>query len=108
MKRHSIETIGFTVCDSDEDALRRSHDELPRHLGMSDLLALVDVDPLHGVCAGAFETADLSPTGVTIADGYRANSGRPCPPVYRVRIVVEAEPLSDAESLAWWETRRGR
>lgn len=38
-----------------------------------------------------------------LIEEYRRESGRHYPPVYKVRIVVEAEPVSPDEERAYWE-----
>lgn len=39
---------------------------------------------------------------------YRAESGRQFPRVYRITVTIEAEPLSDEESLAYWQAKNAQ
>ncbi len=45
---------------------------------------------------------------VSATQRYREESGRRYPPVYRVRIRVEAEELPEAEAEAYWTQRQAR
>ena len=58
----------------------------------------------------AFELVQSSTAGrdtwsTTVAD-YQAETGRKWPPVYRVKIRVEAEALSDEETEVFWLKRQ--
>ncbi len=51
---------------------------------------------------------DVTSSDASIIAEYRTETGRAYPPLYRVKVVVEVEPLSDAETEAAWKAHQLR
>jgi inosine/xanthosine triphosphate pyrophosphatase family protein len=88
------------------------HDDL---IGISRLVEkAAETDAPQGFIVGAFQmisTAeqvadDHGAYEQDIIDEYRRATGCEYPPVYRVKIVVEAQALTEEERNAWWERKR--
>lgn len=92
-------------------AVARSFDGAELHLAECDdaSVAVATLLPIAGVTAVA--PVEILAFGVYRADpawehersAYRERTGRAEPPLYRVRVVVEATELSPAETEAHWQ-----
>ena len=102
---YDLEGTGLAVSGYEEDYL----DFGPGFVGITDLVTrAAGVGSPDWSVLTAFEYCDspASENWQETADGYRLSTGRKWPPVYRVRIHIEAEELSPDEADAWWVARR--
>jgi hypothetical protein len=106
MGRVTIDGVGIAVHGHDDDYIELDEQDL----GIANL-----VIQAAGVGSPAANVLSAFKYDGTQGEGgvwhefvatYRQESGREWPPVYRVRIAVEAEALSDEECAAWWMERR--
>jgi hypothetical protein len=120
MERYQIEARGVVVHQDGRSVLWT---DAPSDVTVETVLGRAGIDTIPEHVADAFGSA-IDPYAAR-RDGvehhqarcrdraearaeYTSEEERPCPPVWRVRVVVECEPMTEAESLAWWEARRGR
>lgn len=99
MKKHAeLDLTGISVIGYEEDYLSTTE---KGSIGVSGIVDLVGVENVSWSHAVAFEYPG-SKSWLGETEEYRKLTGRTRPPVYRMKIVVEAEELTDAEAEAWW------
>jgi hypothetical protein len=79
-------------------------------IGITKLAELAGVEPLPETDANAFEQIS-QPDPIeyrrTKVDDYRKENKRKYPPVYRFKITIEAEEVSEDQAEAYWKKRGG-
>ncbi len=92
----TIEGVFVPVSGYEENYLQ-SLDENGESVSATSMLG--DVHTVDSSEVSAFEGNRYM---LGIIDEYRAHNPTPYPPAYRIKITVEVEPLSDAETEAAW------
>jgi hypothetical protein len=107
MRRHEIIGTGVAIRDYEDDRLALD----VGHAGITSIARAAGVETIRYGTNCAFEYAGTAADDEATrwqhdVDVYRASAGRQFPPVYRFRVVLEAEELSEDEARAWWEARQ--
>lgn len=113
MGKATFEGTCVPMCDYDGSALRfvsgpAASLEGARYMGVLRMVRAAGAEFVSDSHVFGFENVGSPDNGSSdewvnekVAD-YRAETGREHPPLYRVRVVVEAEPVSDEEAAAYW------
>jgi hypothetical protein len=99
-----LELIGVPVGGPEEDYLLTSEEQGPNSLlSMTGLLSQAGARRITWQEATAFETPDSEHFAV-YKNNYLEYHGR-VPRVYKIKLTVEVEELSEEESQKFWETK---
>ena len=109
MGRYEVSSVGLPVGDEEIRSVE-FFDEHGTSESICSLLRLAGAETTNYLVTGPFR---YHPDDMTQRDHaqiaeYRHSSGRQYPPLYRIKIVIEAEPLTDAETEAEWLAHRDK
>jgi hypothetical protein len=100
MKRHEVETTGFPIVGPEEDYFSGTK-PMECH-GISSLLRGAGCEAIEWQVASAFGYPGEKTWAKYVSD-YRKQTGRKFPPLFKVKITIEAEQVPDSESNKYWE-----
>ena len=117
MNRYEVSGLGVVSADQEGDRVELGED----YVWMSRLAERAGIEVVETYAASCFAEPDMvvdrGDPGLDaylldrqreVRAEYRAESGREFPRVYRMRLVIEAEELSDDEAAAYWRERQAR
>jgi hypothetical protein len=108
MGKYELSGIGLPVCDEEISSLRLfdNDEESGGIVGMLVKAGAEPTDYYVASCPFTHHPNDMDQSDHNVIDDYRRESGHRYPPLYRIKIVIEVEPLSDAETEAAWKAHR--
>lgn len=102
MGKHEVDGIALAVVDYEDDKLMLVGDgDVPTSLGISDLIEQAGGETVRDGVEGAYHG---NPYFGRYVQDYLAQ-GKRWPPLYRVRIFVELEAVSEEEARTYWLSR---
>ena len=100
MSKYEAEAMGFPVVGPEEDYF---HGTKPMEVfGISDLFRGAGCEAIAWQTASAFGFPGEKNWDKRASD-YRKETGRKFPPLFKVKITIEAEKVPDSESDGYWE-----
>ena len=100
MNKHVVETIGLPVVGPEEDYFRGTN--CMESYGMSSILRPAGCEEIGWATVTSFEYPG-DHRWEEYVEAYRRETGRQFPPLYRVKITVEAEQVPEEESDRYWK-----
>lgn len=117
-KVFEVEGIGLTSCD---DYCRLILDNERCGYTISSLFQKVGVEYIDNYVAFCYESNDWTNLSTPELEKlkqneycadyvleYRASTGNKYPPVYKVKVVVEAQPLTEEDAEKFWKAKQKR
>jgi len=108
MGKHEIEGICVAVTGYEEDFLRFANGDT---VGACSMVKAAGAHPLEWRTETAFSSGGKIDSRIAqewekLREEYRNDTGNEYPSAYRVRIRVEVEALTPAETAAYWKERQ--
>jgi len=110
MNKFEIEKEGIAITGPEEDYFQITNGNNEEfNIAISDLLEPVNVPIINWDTISAFELigteSHTDEFWNSKVNEYREETGREFPPIYKVKFIVEAEPLSEEETKKFWEKK---